>query len=187
MISIVFGITLAAEILAAFSVLASIIHPRRRIWPPNQSRSIGQIWMLVLFCLAGGGAVVLGVLDWGHFTVTVWLRLAVGIPFWLGGSLLALWAMMTLGVAATSGEAGAFVRSGPYAFSRNPQYLGFSLGLIGWALVCDSAWTLGVALVGIIPLWLVPFAEEPWLLERHGAVYAEYQRAVPRFFRFVKL
>ena len=34
---------------------------------------------------------------------------------------------------------------------------------------------------GIIPLVPVPFAEEPWLLEKHGSAYAEYKRSVPRF------
>ena len=75
------------------------------------------------------------------------------------------------------------VRRGPYGLSRNPQYLGFIIGLIGWALMANSALTLIASIVGIISLVLVPFAEEPWLLARHGAAYEEYKRTVPRFVR----
>lgn len=37
--------------------------------------------------------------------------------------------------------------------------------------MADSLFTLVVCIVGIVPLVLVPFAEEPWLLMRHGLAY----------------
>jgi protein-S-isoprenylcysteine O-methyltransferase Ste14 len=106
------------------------------------------------------------------------------VPLWLAGDLLALWAMATLGVTPTAGDEGVLVRRGPYGFSRNPQYVGFIIGLVGWGLMANSALTLIATSVGIIPLVLVPFAEEPWLLAHHGAAYEEYRRAVPRFVGF---
>ena len=73
------------------------------------------------------------------------------------------------------------MRRGPYGFSRNPQYLGFIVGLMGWGVMADSLFALVVCIAEIVPLVLVPFAEEPWLLARHGVAYEEYRRAVPRF------
>ena len=102
-------------------------------------------------------------------------------PLGLAGNALALWAIAALGIAPTSGDESMLVYRGPYRFSRNPQYVGFIAALIGWALLTNSVLALIVSLAGITPLLLVPLAEEPWLRERLGAAYADYQHTVPRF------
>ncbi len=76
------------------------------------------------------------------------------------------------------------MQRGPYGFSRNPQCLGFIIRLIGWVLIASSSLTLIASIVRIVPLVLVPFAEEPWLLARHGGAYGEYKRTMPRFVSF---
>jgi len=177
--------TLTAEIVTTVLVIVSIVLPQKRIWPPGQQHATGQYVMLLLFIVSAAGVVLLGLADWGRFIVPAWIRIAVGVPLWLAGDLLALWAMMALGVAPTAGDAGELVRRGPYSFSRNPQYVGFIIGLIGWGLMANSALTLIASIVGIVPLVLVPFAEEPWLLAHHGAAYEEYRRTVPRFILFL--
>lgn len=58
------------------------------------------------------------------------------------------------------------VRRGPYRFSRNPQYVGFIVGLIGWVFLSSSRLALPASFAGVIPLIVVPFAEEGWLLAR---------------------
>ncbi len=179
--SAIFTLTLAAELLTTVAVAISIARPRRRIWPPRHPHSWGQPLMLILFFISGGGVILLGILDWDSLNLPVWVRVGAGMPLGIAGNGLALWAVATLGIASTAGEAGALTRRGPYRFSRNPQYVGFILALAGWALITNSALTLLVSLAGIIPLVLVPFAEEPWLLEKYGATYAEYRQAVPRF------
>jgi protein-S-isoprenylcysteine O-methyltransferase Ste14 len=60
--------------------------------------------------------------------------------------------------------------------------VGFILALAGWGLLTASGPGLIACLAGILPLLLVPFAEEPWLEERYGPAYKEYKRTVPRFF-----
>jgi len=177
-------ITLTAEVVMTLLVAVSIVLPQRSIWPPSQQQAWGQHVMLILFSVSAVGVVLLGLVDWSRFIIPVWIRIAAGVPLWLIGNVLALWAMAALGVAPTSGDEGALVRRGPYGFSRNPQYLGFIVGLVGWGLMSNSALTLIASVVGIIPLALVPFAEEPWLLAHHGAAYEEYRRAVPRFVGF---
>ncbi len=177
----IFTLTLAAEMLTTVVVAISIALPQQRIWPPPQKHSWEQPLMLILFFISGGGVILLGILDWDSFNLPVGVRVGAGVPLGIAGNGLALWAVAALGVASTAGEAGALTRHGPYRFSRNPQYVGFMLSLAGWALITNSALTLIVSLAGIVPLVLVPFAEEPWLLEKYGATYAEYRRAVPRF------
>ena len=212
--STVFFVTLAAEILSTVAVVVSILFPQRRIWPPSETHSWPGYLMWGFFLISAVGAVALGIVDWGSMSLAPWVRWVVGIPLWCGGNVLATWAVAALGMASTfgverkrsgtfgiegkqsgtfgmegkrsdsSGDGGALVRRGPYRFSRNPQYVGFIIGLIGWAFVASSALTLVVSLVGVVPLVLVPFAEEPWLAARYGAAYEEYKRTVPRFIFF---
>ena len=76
----------------------------------------------------------------------------------------------------------AIVRAGPYAFSRNPIYLAFTLFQVGLA-----AWVNSMALL----LLLVPAAalmafvvvprEERYLDARFPAEYAAYKQAVRRW------
>ena len=181
-----FVMTLTAEALTTIAVVVSIVWPQHRIWPPSGPRAWGGYAMLILFNLSAVGVVLVGILDWGSLSIPAWVRLAVGAPLWLAGDLLALWAIWALGTAPTYGGEGALVRRGPYAFSRNPQYLGFIVGLIGWGVMADSLFALIVCIVGVVPLVLVPFAEEPWLLAQHGAAYEEYRRAVPRFISWAR-
>jgi protein-S-isoprenylcysteine O-methyltransferase Ste14 len=125
--------------------------------------------------------IALGIVDWGSLAVEAWLRYFVAVPLWAAGNGLALWSMAVLGLGSTLGGEGALLRRGPYGFSRNPQYVGFMVALIGWSLVASSTWTLTASLAAFIPLILVPFVEEPWLMARHGPAYEAYKRAVPRF------
>jgi protein-S-isoprenylcysteine O-methyltransferase Ste14 len=73
-------------------------------------------------------------------------------------------------------------KSGPYAFTRNPLYLGSFLGALG-------AFVLGRELVPTI-IFVVTFAifygstirsEEDWLSGHYKEDYAEYKRNVPVF------
>jgi protein-S-isoprenylcysteine O-methyltransferase Ste14 len=184
--TLIFLITLGAEVLTIIALVISIALPQRRIWPPCQRHSWNQYYILVLFIVSGAGMILLGMLDWGSFIIPSCVRVVIGFPLWLVGNILAIWAIAILGISPTSGDEGALVYRGPYCFSRNPQYFGFILALVGWALMTNSAFVLNLALVGIIPLLLVPFAEESWLLEKHGLAYAEYKRTVPRFIVFKK-
>jgi len=52
----------------------------------------------------------------GSFIIPAWIRLAVGVPLWLAGDLLALWAIWALGAAPTYGGEGALVCRGRTAF-----------------------------------------------------------------------
>jgi protein-S-isoprenylcysteine O-methyltransferase Ste14 len=73
-------------------------------------------------------------------------------------------------------------RTGPYAYTRNPLYLGSILIAFGFALAAGR-WWLAVLLVGMFLLIYVPtiLSEESFL---RGAFpeFAEYAQKVPRLF-----
>jgi protein-S-isoprenylcysteine O-methyltransferase Ste14 len=137
--------------------------------------------MWLLFIAAGAGVIALGVVDWGSLGLPRWIRWAAGLPLSIAGNAVSAWAIVTLGLTSTIGHESGLILRGPYHFSRNPQYLGCIAALLGWAIAASSGLALITSLVGAIPLVLVPFAEEPWLVERYGAAYEEYRSAVPRF------
>jgi protein-S-isoprenylcysteine O-methyltransferase Ste14 len=71
---------------------------------------------------------------------------------------------------------------GPYAFTRNPMYLGLTLAYLGAAGVLNSAWPL-VLLPGVLLLvyWLVIRREERYLSGEFGDQYDAYRRRVRRW------
>ena len=96
------------------------------------------------------------------------------------------WAIVTLTRAGskvpTNRPTTTIVESGPYAFTRNPIYLGMFLGLIGLAIAFDNLWLL---------MMLAPFApvirygvvarEEAYLERKFGDVYRGYRSRVRRW------
>ena len=76
----------------------------------------------------------------------------------------------------------ALATSGPYAYTRNPLYLGSLLIGVGFA-VASRSWWVGVALVMMFFAIYVPVirSEEKFLREKFPE-FEEYVRQVPRLF-----
>jgi len=127
------------------------------------------------------GIVVLGIVDWNSFIFRHWARFLVGGLLMAVGGSFALWAFTTLGARASQGLGDELVSSGPYRYSRNPQYVGTIPVLIGYAIICNSGLALVAAVLASGWFVLVPFAEEPWLRTQLGTPYEEYVAQVPRF------
>jgi len=76
----------------------------------------------------------------------------------------------------------ALVTSGPFRFSRNPVYLGYTLLYLGVALWTRSVWSLALLpLVLAAMTRLVIRREERYLDARFGAAYRDYARRVRRW------
>ncbi len=72
--------------------------------------------------------------------------------------------------------------SGPYAYTRNPLYLGSLIMAVGFAIAAQSLWILALMLVMFFAIYLpVIHAEEQFLRSRFSN-YDEYARNVPRLF-----
>lgn len=102
----------------------------------------------------------------------------------LGLSLRA-WAAACAGSHTRSDqiEAPQLVTYGPYAFVRNPIYLGsFTLGLGMVGLLSDPLLLVLHALVFAVFFGLIVPAEEQFLARQFGEEYARFRSAVPRFF-----
>ncbi|MDH7515876.1 MAG: isoprenylcysteine carboxylmethyltransferase family protein [Bacteroidota bacterium] len=115
------------------------------------------------------------------------LSLIIGFVIALSGELLRSWGVFHVGSetrVTDSVGASRLVTSGPFAYTRNPLYIGNMLIYIG----------IGIMSFALFP-WLQIFAlayfivqysfivrdEERFLFERFGEEYAQYRRNVPRF------
>jgi protein-S-isoprenylcysteine O-methyltransferase Ste14 len=152
-----------------------------RIWPPPGKASWQFVYGAILTYTGLAGVVVLGVIDWNGFILGGWVRFVIGGLLVAAGGSFGLWGFVTLGAHASQGLGGGLVTTGPYAWSRNPQYVGTVPVLVGYAVLCNSKLALIAAMVASVWFVLAPFAEEPWLRARLGASYEDYARKLPRF------
>ena len=76
----------------------------------------------------------------------------------------------------------ALATSGPYAYTRNPLYLGSSLIGIGFA-VASRSWWIGLAVaVMFFAIYLPVIREEEKFLGEKFPEFGDYARSVPRVF-----
>jgi protein-S-isoprenylcysteine O-methyltransferase Ste14 len=85
------------------------------------------------------------------------------------------------GEARTDVQSRKLVKTGPYAYTRNPMVLGYSLLPLGMGLMFRSPGmalptTAAVLLINVV---LVKTREEPNLERRFGEEYLEYKRRTP--------
>lgn len=182
-----FYLTLVAELALGLSLAVSIIKPARRIWPTPgwQSWQFWFVWILIIFALASLG--VLALSDWNSFIFPDGLRHFIGLPLFVGGLVLAFSGVGRLGAYNSAGLKGKLMTGGVYRYSRNPQYLGDIISLVGLVLFSNATFMLLPGLLGALLFALWPFSEEPWLRERFGEAYERYCERVPRFFSFKEI
>ena len=119
--------------------------------------------------------------DWPALHVSLVVQSFGWICVALGAVTMVL-ALAWLGLLRTHGlEADVLVQTGPYGLSRNPQLVGFSLGLIGFAVVWPS-WhmLMSIFLFGVLAHLMV-LTEEEHLRRVHGELYERYCERVPRY------
>ena len=107
-------------------------------------------------------------------------------PTWL--ALIAGFAIVAVGLAIRAAASGhirkdrELTTTGPYAYTRNPLYLGSLLMGLGFAVASRSWWVLGLLVaLGIAIYWPLVRAEENYLRE-HFQGFDDYARRVPRMF-----
>lgn len=100
----------------------------------------------------------------------------------LGGVAVNVWAVLARGISDLEHPA-ALVTDGPYAFSRNPMYVGWSLIHLGAGLAARSPWVLASWLYPVSLVHRAVLAEERMLVEQFGEAFEEYAAQVPRYLR----
>jgi protein-S-isoprenylcysteine O-methyltransferase Ste14 len=105
-----------------------------------------------------------------------WKSIAVGSVVALPGVLLR---------ALASGHVKkneALTTSGPYAYTRNPLYLGSLIMAVGFAIAAQSVWILALMLVMFFAIYLPVIQAEEQFLRGKFTNFDEYARNVPRLF-----
>lgn len=102
------------------------------------------------------------------------------------GALLAAWGALTFLRHKTAilphHPASAIVAAGPYRFTRNPMYLGFTMAYLGGSLTINTWWAMMLLPVVMLLLdRLVIQREERYLTAAFGEEYTAYQRRVGRW------
>ena len=126
------------------------------------------------------GNIAIGVLAWPDALWPLPIRIA-GAGVAVAGKGFAFLSSRQLGKARSSGLSGELMQAGMYRYCRNPQYLGnivFNAGLI--ALFAAPA-SIVTGLLTMAYFASLPFPEEKWLTELHGAPYRDYLATTPRF------
>ena len=72
--------------------------------------------------------------------------------------------------------------SGPYAYTRNPLYLGSIIIAAGFAVASRSGWVAAIALVILLVIYVPVIRGEEEFLRARFPEFAEYSRQVPRLF-----
>ncbi|MEJ2251170.1 MAG: methyltransferase [Candidatus Lokiarchaeota archaeon] len=178
---IFFWIVLISGISLLGGVVFSIFFPKFRFWPPpkKQSYQFYISWTFMSVFLIS--YVIFGILDYNSSIIPFYVSLIVGIPIFIIGMLILIWGLVTLSFHQSLGLEGNFIISGPYKYTRNPQYIGYILIIIGFILFFNSLKIILLSLIIIIVFILLPFAEEPWLRKKYGEVYENYKEKVRRF------
>jgi protein-S-isoprenylcysteine O-methyltransferase Ste14 len=182
-----FSTAVVLELIYGLLFILTIRLPGFRFWPPPSPRS----WQFFVSWFVAALVVVdflfVGLLDFDSFVLPhFWWRLPLALVLFLLASAIGTWSFSTFGLRTTIGLGDRLITDGPYRYSRNPQYVGDSLNIIGYMVLTNSwmVWIIGV--LGVMLNILAPFTEEPWLEERFGDRYLAYKRRVPRFFRIGK-
>ncbi len=112
-----------------------------------------------------------------------------GIPIAIAGELLRCWAVGYSGVTTRGDtvEAPELVTAGPYAYVRNPLYVGNFLTALGFSIAFTgkrSPAGRAVAVLGSLGIMAAVYAtivphEEEFLREQFGDEFGEYVRNVP--------
>ena len=115
------------------------------------------------------------------------VTMAIGIVFMIIGESIRLWAVAHAGGATRTRAVGApyLVTSGPYAYVRNPLYLGNVSIYMGVATMGSQQllWLLPLTLVYFVVQYkLIISLEEDTLVELFGSKYESYRSKVPALF-----
>ncbi len=78
-------------------------------------------------------------------------------------------------------RASTIVSSGPYAISRNPMYVGWTLLYVGGALITRNAWMVASLPVVAGLIHRDVLREEPMLERAFGEEYIRYRKQVRRY------
>ena len=95
---------------------------------------------------------------------------------------LVLWSVREVGALRVD-DPNRLIVSGPYAISRNPMYLAWSLLYAGLGLAGSSVWVFATLPFVLLYTHVADvLQEEAFLEQRFGESFENYRKDVPRYF-----
>lgn len=163
-----------------YGIILVTLTTDKQLWPPGEKTVAYYLhWSLV--SIFNVSLLIVTYLDWNSWVLPRPSTLIGGIVLVVIGTAIFLRSASAMKSAETMGVTGNLYTEGPYAYSRNPQYVGMIIGLVGFALLVNSVWVTMLVAVHIGWVLLLPYAEEPHLQEEFGDEYERYRTRVPRF------
>ncbi|MGB6774423.1 MAG: isoprenylcysteine carboxylmethyltransferase family protein [Terriglobales bacterium] len=114
--------------------------------------------------------------------VYVWLARPTK-PSLIAGTLVLLPGLVLRGMASGHVQKDKqLTTSGPYAYTRNPLYLGSLMLAAGFAIAARNLWIVAIMLLMFAVIYIPVIAGEERYLRQTFPDYADYSRHVPRIF-----
>ncbi|RRJ33853.1 hypothetical protein EIK79_02620 [Halocatena pleomorpha] len=171
------GLVGAAGVYGLLLVTLTTDH---QLWPPGEkTRAYYLHWTLVW--LFNGSLVTVAVLDWNAWLLPRPGTLLAGAVLAVVGTAIFLRSAGVMRSEETMGVTGELYTEGPYAYSRNPQYVGMIVGTVGVALLINSVLVAVLAAAHVGWVVLLPYVEESHLRVEYGTAYDQYMDHVPQF------
>ena len=155
-----------------------------------RAKSLRYPWPFALHGFASLAALALGrirpLANEPDSVLTAWIICAIGSLVIVAGVVLSLWAVRTLHDRHTTvlpNRCSSYlVTSGPFRYTRNPIYLGYTLIMVGIGLITMNAWFLIIATGTVIfTTFFAVKAEELHLHARFGFEFERYCRSTSRW------
>jgi protein-S-isoprenylcysteine O-methyltransferase Ste14 len=108
------------------------------------------------------------------------MRRVAGLLIASPGVMVAAWAVVAARDVDVTSPATVVTR-GPYARSRNPMYLGWTMVYLGMALIVGSRWLLILLPPVLAYTHAAVLREERYLEARFGRDYRQYRERVRRY------
>ena len=177
----IFYLNLSIHYIIFGLTIWSIFFPSKRIWPPPSKQSWQYKIYWGLFYMSVILDIVLIFQEFNIWIVPDKIRYFIGVPLILIGTFVVTFAIFILGIKNTYGLENGFIDKSPYKYTRNPQYVGDIILLVGLILFVNSLNLTILFLLTIIIFILMPFSEEIWLEEKYGNQYVDYKNITSRF------
>lgn len=117
-----------------------------------------------------------------HLFQLPWIGHVIGWPLIVIGSGLCAWSVIEA-KEMNIANPNILLKSGPYALSRNPMYVGWAFIYLGISFVANSVWIMSLLPIVVAYINFMDIRKEERLLdEKFGDEYSQYRKRVRRYF-----
>jgi len=119
-------------------------------------------------------------LGFAFTAVYLWLAMPTAASMLIGAALIIPGLVIRALASGHVQKNEQLTTTGPYAYTRNPLYLGSLILAVGFAVSARNLWIGGGLILIFLAIYLPVIRGEEAFLREHFAEFAEYARQVPR-------